>query len=70
LQSTLWNLNRIANQHGGNRAFGTPGYQASVDFVLERASKRFGEKFNTYVQEFSHTYEEFFNITLMGSDGK
>ncbi|KAK0624407.1 peptidase family M28 [Immersiella caudata] len=70
LQSTLWNLEHIAHQHGGNRAFGRPGYKASVDFVLERASERFGDKFDTYVQEFNHTYEEFFNITLTGPDGE
>lgn len=29
-------LQRIAEEHGGNRASGTPGYEASVDYVVER----------------------------------
>ena len=29
-------LDRIARANGGNRAVGTPGYQASVDYVRER----------------------------------
>ncbi|MBI5735299.1 MAG: amidohydrolase, partial [Mycolicibacterium neoaurum] len=30
----LTRLQEIADQHGGNRAMGTPGYQASVDYVV------------------------------------
>ncbi|KAK0647987.1 peptidase family M28 [Cercophora newfieldiana] len=70
LQSTLWNLNRIANENGGNRAYGTPGYLASVDFVLERAQIRFGRKFDTYLQEFNHTYDELLKISVTGPDGE
>lgn len=29
----LAKLQAIADAHGGNRAFGTPGYDASVDYV-------------------------------------
>jgi len=70
LQSTLWNLNHIANQHGGNRAFGRPGYKASVDFVLERAQKRFGRKFDTFLQPFNHTYEELRDAWVTGPEGE
>uniref|UniRef100_A0A8H7NEI9 Uncharacterized protein n=1 Tax=Bionectria ochroleuca TaxID=29856 RepID=A0A8H7NEI9_BIOOC len=40
LQSDLWNLLKIAKDNGGNRAFGLPGYNASLDFVLERVATR------------------------------
>ncbi|MGE2729319.1 M28 family metallopeptidase [Mycolicibacterium vaccae] len=31
----LQRLQEIADEHGGNRALGTPGYDASVDFVVD-----------------------------------
>lgn len=31
----LTELQRIADEHGGNRALGTPGYDASVDYVVD-----------------------------------
>ena len=31
-------LQQIADQHGGTRAAGTPGYGASVEYVVERLS--------------------------------
>lgn len=34
LQNVLWNLNKIAKDNGGNRAFGFPGYNASLEFVI------------------------------------
>ena len=70
LQNTLQLLNQIADQNGGNRAFGQPGYKASVDFVLERAQTRFGNKFDTYLQPFNHTYWELINISVTGPDGE
>ena len=34
MMAHLTRLQEIADQHGGNRALGTPGYQASVDYVV------------------------------------
>jgi Zn-dependent M28 family amino/carboxypeptidase len=39
LMSNLEALNDIAFDNGGNRAFGLPGYDASVDYIYKRASK-------------------------------
>ncbi|KAF8647241.1 hypothetical protein AX16_006833 [Volvariella volvacea WC 439] len=36
LTKNLWNLAEIAKNNGGNRAFGLPGYRASVDFIVKR----------------------------------
>ncbi|KAK0724109.1 peptidase family M28 [Lasiosphaeris hirsuta] len=70
LQHVLWNLNKIANDNGGTRAFGTPGYTASVDFVLERAQTRFGKHFNTYLQPFNHTFEQTKSVSVEGPKGE
>lgn len=43
-------LNDIAYANGGNRAFGLPGYEASVDFIFEEASKLKG--FHVWKQDF------------------
>lgn len=66
----LWNFNKIARDHGGNRAFGLPGYNASLDFVLERAVDRFGKHMDTYVQGFTHLFEQTKEIKLTGPDGE
>ncbi|KAM0554913.1 hypothetical protein ACHAPJ_006649 [Fusarium lateritium] len=39
LMSNLEALNDIAFDNGGNRAFGLPGYDASVDYIFKRISK-------------------------------
>ncbi|KAJ4286361.1 hypothetical protein N0V88_008067 [Collariella sp. IMI 366227] len=70
LQSVLWNLNHIAHQNGGNRAFGEPGYKASLEFILERAQKRFFPEFDTYVQPFNHTYDKTLEIKVTGPEGE
>ncbi|MCW1958200.1 MAG: M28 family metallopeptidase [Mycobacterium sp.] len=36
----LGKLQEIADAHGGNRAIGTPGYEASVDYVVESLRSR------------------------------
>lgn len=66
----LWNFNKIAKDNGGNRAFGLPGYKASMDFVLERLVKRFGNKLDTYVQPFTHLFDQTRKIEVKGPDGK
>lgn len=70
LQRNLWNLNKIGRDNGGTRAFGTPGYKASVDYVLERAKTRFGREMDTWVQPFTHTFENTRDIKLRGPDGE
>lgn len=70
LQRNLWNLNKIARDNGGNRAFGTPGYKASVDFILERAQKRFAKELDTWVQPFTHTFEQTREIWVHGPAGE
>lgn len=50
----LKKLQEIANNNGGNRAFGLPGYKASVDYILSKTKK--SKDFNTWTQEF----EEYF----------
>jgi len=63
-------LNHIANNNGGNRAFGLPGYKASSDYVLERVQKRFGNEFDTWLQYFNHTFEQTRKISVIGPDGE
>ncbi|GAW14405.1 hypothetical protein ANO14919_038070 [Xylariales sp. No.14919] len=70
LERNLWNLDRIGKEHGGNRAFGTPGYEASSDYVLERAKTRFGPEYDTTVQYFDHLYNEVREISVTGPDGE
>ncbi|EGR45765.1 uncharacterized protein TRIREDRAFT_81087 [Trichoderma reesei QM6a] len=70
LQNVLWNLNHIAENNGGNRAFGLPGYNASLDFVLERVQTRFASEFDTYVQKFTHLFESTRSISVTGPEGE
>jgi aminopeptidase Y len=70
LQNVLWNFNKIARDNGGNRAFGLPGYNASMDFVLERVRTRFGKYFDTTVQPFTHLFVATNFIGLTGPDGE
>ncbi|KAK7427297.1 hypothetical protein QQZ08_006234 [Neonectria magnoliae] len=44
LIKNLQKLNDIAYDNGGNRAFGLPGYEASVDFIYREVSKLKGFK--------------------------
>jgi aminopeptidase Y len=70
LQNVLWNLNKIARDNGGNRAFGFPGYNASLDFILERVQTRFGKHIDSYVQPFVHLFEQTREIKITGPDGE
>ncbi|KAG6031130.1 hypothetical protein E4U41_007705 [Claviceps citrina] len=70
LRDILWHLNKIATDHGGNRAFGTPGYNASLDFVLDRAVTRFGRHMDTKVQRFTHLFHQVRDIRVLGPDGE
>ena len=64
------NLNRIGQENGGNRAFGLPGYKASVDFVLERVADRFADDVDSFVQPFTPPYEETRDLWVKGPDGE
>ncbi|KEY72401.1 hypothetical protein S7711_01069 [Stachybotrys chartarum IBT 7711] len=70
LQNVLWNFNKIARDNGGNRAFGFPGYNASLDFVLERVATRFSRHFDTFVQPFTHIFASTRSIDLVGPEGE
>ncbi|KAM0430394.1 hypothetical protein ACHAPT_005740 [Fusarium lateritium] len=67
LQDTLRNLYKIALDNDGNRAFGLPGYNASLDFVLARLGC--GNHFDITVQPFTHLFSHTRNISLTGPDG-
>ncbi|KAI0523653.1 aminopeptidase Y [Xylaria bambusicola] len=70
LERNLWNLDRIGKENGGHRAFGSPGYKASSDYILERAKTRFGPEYDTTVQEFDHLYNEVREISVTGPNGE
>ncbi|KAK5624805.1 hypothetical protein RRF57_000522 [Xylaria bambusicola] len=70
LERNLWNLGRIGKENGGHRAFGSPGYKASSDYILERAKTRFGPEYDTKVQEFDHLYNEVREISVTGPNGE
>ncbi|KAI1779520.1 peptidase family M28 [Hypoxylon cercidicola] len=70
LERNLWNFDRIAGENGGNRAFGLPGYRASVDYILERAQTRFSAQYDTLVQPFNHTFAQVRSISVTGPDGE
>lgn len=67
LQGILEDLNQIAIDNGGNRAFGLPGYNGSLDLVLEHLGKL--DAFETHVQPFTHLFATTYNISLTGPDG-
>ncbi|KAL7920185.1 hypothetical protein ACQKWADRAFT_165593 [Trichoderma austrokoningii] len=68
IRNILWRLNYIAETHGGNRAFGTSGYNASVDFILERMMRRYGNEFDTWIQPFTYPFETTNSISVQGPD--
>jgi len=70
LRNILESLDKIGKDNGGTRAFGRPGYQASVDYVLSYATGKFGDAMDTVVQPFNLTYAETRNLTVIGPDGK
>ena len=62
LMNNLRALDRIASAHGGNRAFGLPGYQASVDYIWDRVSELPGTR--AWKQEFSSLFDMVVSIEL------
>ncbi|KAF5551010.1 leucine aminopeptidase 2 [Fusarium phyllophilum] len=68
LEKTLKALYKIALNNNNNRAFGLPGYKASLDFVLARLGG--GNHFNITVQPFNHLFSQTRKIVLTGPDGE
>lgn len=63
LMRTLKDLDNIANANGGNRAFGTPGYTASVDYILAQVNKC-RSRVNVRQQEFTYLYTHIDEVAL------
>lgn len=55
LMRTLKDLDNIAKANGGNRAFGLPGYRASVDYILAQVNQHL-DRVNVQTQEFTSLY--------------
>ncbi|RWA10240.1 hypothetical protein EKO27_g4885 [Xylaria grammica] len=66
LWSHLVALDKIASANGGNRAFGLPGYAASVDYVWEKISKIKGAK--AWKQDFPSLFNFVQSIELKLND--
>jgi hypothetical protein len=62
LMQNLHSLEKIADTNGGNRAFGTPGFAASRDFIVEQISKYSTVK--AWTQDFPAKYTEVKSIAL------
>ncbi|KAK1997652.1 peptidase family M28 [Colletotrichum falcatum] len=60
LMGNLKALNEIAFANGGNRAFGLPGYAASVNYVWDRVSNISGTK--AWKQDFPATFGQVISI--------
>ncbi|KAH7173595.1 uncharacterized protein B0J16DRAFT_389479 [Fusarium flagelliforme] len=68
LENTLQKLNQIALDNNNNRAFGLPGYKASLEFVQERL--RHGNHFDISVQPFTHLFSQTRKAALTGPEGE
>ncbi|KJZ73912.1 hypothetical protein HIM_06805 [Hirsutella minnesotensis 3608] len=68
IEKHVQSFNAIAEANGGNRAFGTPGYKESRDYVL-RILRQCGEEMDVRLQEFTHSFNDN-NFTLHGPDGQ
>ncbi|KAI1109830.1 peptidase family M28 [Nemania sp. NC0429] len=66
LMSHLVALDKIAAAHGGNRAFGLPGYAASVDYVWGQISKIKGAR--AWKQDFPSLFNFVQSIELKLND--
>ncbi|KAF2273653.1 aminopeptidase-like protein Y [Westerdykella ornata] len=62
LMYNLKKLQEVATANGGNRAFGLPGYKASVDYILSRTKN--SENFITYTQDFPALFAQVESITF------
>ncbi|KAI0390470.1 peptidase family M28 [Xylariaceae sp. FL0594] len=68
LMSHLTALDKIASANGGNRAFGLPGYAASVDYVWKHVSRLKGAR--AWKQDFPSLFNLVRSIELkLGGEG-
>lgn len=58
-------LDTIAKANGGNRAFGLPGYAASVDYILQKTQNT---HFKTWVQDFPALFNKVESIKFSVAD--
>ncbi|KAJ4366054.1 hypothetical protein N0V95_000281 [Ascochyta clinopodiicola] len=66
LMANLEALDSIAKANGGNRAFGLPGYAASVDYILSKTKKL--KNFHTWVQDFPALFSQIESIKFSVSN--
>ncbi|KAH7126641.1 aminopeptidase-like protein Y [Dendryphion nanum] len=66
LMDNLVKLDEIAKANGGNRAFGLPGYAASVDYILSRTQK--SSNFITYTQDFPALFSRVDSISFSATN--
>lgn len=62
----LERLDEIATANGGNRAFGLPGYDASVDYVMSKISD--SKTYESWTQDFPALYNDVVSITFRVDD--
>lgn len=67
LSEHLFQLDKIGQAHNNTRAYGTPGYAASSDYVLAQIP---ADAFNVSRQFFTHTYHETRAISVTGPGGE
>ncbi|KAF2747662.1 aminopeptidase-like protein Y [Sporormia fimetaria CBS 119925] len=66
LMGNLAKLQEIADNNGGNRAFGLPGYKASVDYILSKTKK--SKNFKTWTQDFPALFAQVESISFKVGD--
>ncbi|KAK7189369.1 hypothetical protein DPSP01_005941 [Paraphaeosphaeria sporulosa] len=66
LWGNLVKLDEIAKADGGNRAFGFPGYAASVDYILSRTKN--STNFRTWTQDFPALFQYVESISFKVDD--
>jgi hypothetical protein len=66
LMKHLERLDEIATANGGNRAFGLPGYDASVDYVMSKISD--SKTYDSWTQDFPALYNDVVSITFRVDD--
>jgi Zn-dependent M28 family amino/carboxypeptidase len=68
LMANLRALDTIAKENGGNRAFGLPGYRASVDYIVSQTSKFDTAK--VWTQDFPAAFTQMKSISLQVGEKK
>lgn len=62
----LADLQKIADENGGNRAFGLPGFDASRDYILSALEQ--SKKFDSWTQDFPALFAEVQSIDFTVGD--